>query len=136
MDKRSYILYLLQLSAFRYLSRYFGWFKPEKYYLLNQFYIAGYQFYDGDKILNDLNIGDELHISAEPKNEHDKNAVCLSYKDFKIGYAPKVDNKLLSELLINDVSIHCVVTEIRPDMDPWERLFVQVFLEGNTFIAS
>ena len=103
---------------------------------MDQFKIAGYQFYDGDKIINKLIVGDELEINAEPKNKHDRNAVRISYNGFKIGYAPRIDNKLLSELLQNDIKMHCVVFDSAPDEDTWNRITVQVFLEGDTFIAS
>lgn len=136
MDQRSFLFYLLQLAVFRYISRYFGWFSNKKYYLLNQFKVAGYQYYNGDQIINNLMIGDELEINAEPGNKHDKNAVMISSNGIKIGYAPMIDNKMLSELLLHDMKLHCVVSEVLPEEDPWNRLTVQVFLEGKTFIAS
>ena len=136
MDHRTFLLYLLQIGAFRYISRYFGFFNTEKLYLMDQFKVAGYQFYDGDEIINSLDIGDILDLNAEPENEHDKNAIRISLNDIKIGYVPMVDNKLLFELVQNGLKMHCVVFDVEPEEDPWNRLTVQVYLEGDTYIAS
>lgn len=136
MDQRTFLLYLLQIGAFRYISRYFGFFNTEKIYLMDQFKVAGYQFHDGDRIINQLEPGDLLELIPEPDNEHDKNAIRIGLGDIKIGYVPMVDNRLLSELLRNDIKLHCVVYDAEPEKDPWDRLEVQVYLEGDTYVAS
>lgn len=71
----------------------------EKSRYLMDFHIAGFAYYDGLDVIEDLTLGKPVKLKCEPDNPYDPEAVALYYKDKKIGYVPKDKNELLSKLL-------------------------------------
>jgi hypothetical protein len=54
------------------------------------FPIAGWQFYQGDRVLHELREGENLNLVHEPKNQYDQNAVAILTRDgVKLGYVPR-----------------------------------------------
>ena len=72
--------------------------KP-KNVLLNQFPIAGFQYYQGKEVIIRLRENDELVLLAEPDNQYDKYAVEVYYQSVKLGYIPKKENRHISRIL-------------------------------------
>ncbi|MCL2137674.1 MAG: HIRAN domain-containing protein [Coriobacteriia bacterium] len=62
-------------------------------------YIAGFTYYDGISVFDDLSIGTSVALRAEPDNPYDPNAVAVFYGNSKLGYIPRNTNKLISDLL-------------------------------------
>ena len=63
------------------------------------FYLAGFSYYDGIDVLEQLNIGVPLTLKAEPENPFDHNAVAIFFQGTHLGYVPKDENGLLSKFL-------------------------------------
>jgi hypothetical protein len=63
------------------------------------FHIAGFTYYNGVDVFENLKIGTNLTLHAEPENRHDPNAVVIYYEEKPIGYVPRDHNKLLSKFL-------------------------------------
>ncbi len=102
--------------------------QPLKKTLINTFSVAGFQYYKGPKIISRVKPGDVLLLIAEPQNRHDEFAVQISYRDKKIGYVPRSDNRHISRLLQQQVRLECTVAEAHPALPAWEMLKVEVFL--------
>ncbi|MBS1571062.1 MAG: HIRAN domain-containing protein [Bacteroidetes bacterium] len=66
---------------------------------LAHFNISGFTYYDGALVFQKLKVGTQLNMKIEPENKHDSHAVAIYYKDYKIGYVPRTENKLLYKLL-------------------------------------
>jgi len=66
---------------------------------LGLYHIAGFQHYQGGEVAEQLKVGTELTLKAEPENEYDPNAVAIYFGDKKLGYIPKGKNEELSKLL-------------------------------------
>ncbi len=94
--------------------------------LLEHFYIAGYTYYDGDKIENQLKPNDRLTIKRESNNPHDRKAISLWYKGHKLGFVPHHKNTTLAKLLDQRIDIKAVVNEIYHEANPWNRIFVDI----------
>ncbi|GHV43118.1 restriction endonuclease [Bacteroidia bacterium] len=62
-------------------------------------HIAGFQYYDGCQVIDELKVGTPLEIFAETDNPHDSFAVVVYFGEKKLGYIPKDKNELLSKLL-------------------------------------
>jgi len=62
-------------------------------------YIAGFTYYDGLDVINELEIGTHLILKAEPNNPYDPEAIVIYYCYKKIGYIPRTMTSILSELL-------------------------------------
>jgi hypothetical protein len=63
------------------------------------FHIAGFTYYDGVDVFYELKIGTELKLKAEPENQFDAYAVAIYYKETKLGYIPRGENKEISKFL-------------------------------------
>ena len=62
-------------------------------------HIAGFTYYDGLDVINDLEIGTPVSLKADPENPYDSNAVALYLNDTKLGYVPREKNSYLSDIL-------------------------------------
>lgn len=71
--------------------------------MISKFYrtfnVAGFSYYDGLDVVNEMQVGSKLRIEAEPNNPYDPNAVVIFFEDTKIGYVPRGENKEISKFL-------------------------------------
>lgn len=63
------------------------------------FYIAGFTYWDGLEVFDELKIGTRLKLEAEPTNGHDPNAVKILYGETMLGYIPRGENEEISKFL-------------------------------------
>lgn len=63
------------------------------------FYIAGFTYWDGLDVFDELKIGTDLRLESEPTNGYDPNAVKIIYKETLLGYIPKGENEEISKFL-------------------------------------
>ena len=73
--------------------------KTTKEHLAN-FYIAGFTYYDAPLCFSKLKIGTHLRLKLEKDNKFDARAVAIYYKDFKLGFVPRAENRIFYKLLI------------------------------------
>jgi len=102
----------------------------EKDYFINQFFIAGFQFYAGPEIISQMRPKDVLTLRAEPENPHDHFAVELLYGDIKIGHIPRTENKHISRLLKQNFPMVCRIKMIYPDRPTWEQVEAAVWIRS------
>lgn len=127
--KRSYFLkQLIALPFGPYVVRKFFLGEQKSRCLLNKFYVAGFQYYGGQSFIEDIQVGQHLKLVAEPGNEYDKFAVAIYHQNTMIGHVPRTDNKHLSRLLRQQVSLLCKVTAVDPKKDTWNMLKVGQFI--------
>ena len=62
-------------------------------------HIAGFTYYDGLDVINELKLGTQVKLKSEPDNPYDHDAVAIYYGDTKLGYVPQAKNSFLSNLL-------------------------------------
>jgi len=62
-------------------------------------HIAGFTYYDGLDVINELQLGTPVSLKSEPENPYDPNAVSIYYGNTKLGYVPKSYNRILSDIL-------------------------------------
>lgn len=72
--------------------------KQNKEHLAN-FTIAGFTYYDGVDCFDELSIGKEVKLVMDTQNKYDPRAVAVYYKDFKLGYIPRQENRIFYKLL-------------------------------------
>ncbi len=105
-------------------------FEPSRH--LIDFHLAGFAYYDGLEVIDELKLGQEVQLLCEPDNPHDSQAVVVLYKGKKLGYVPTEKNIVLSKLLyfghdIFDAKIQYKNIESHP-----ERQFrVVVYIKDN-----
>lgn len=72
-------------------------YEPSRYF--DDFHLAGFTYYDGIDVIQELKIGQKVSLVREGDNPYDPNAVAIYYQDTKLGYVPADHNSLLSKFL-------------------------------------
>lgn len=62
-------------------------------------HLAGFAYYDGLDVLERLVPGVRVELEAEPDNPYDPQAVAVRFEGKKLGYLPRAENQLISQLL-------------------------------------
>lgn len=96
--------------------------------LLNDFKIAGFQYYGGPTHLPALAAGARLTLRPQPTNPHDAFAVEIFHGPVKLGYVPRYCNRHLSRMLLDGVALECQADTIAPNAAPWDAVAVNVYL--------
>jgi hypothetical protein len=92
------------------------------------FYIAGFTYWNGLEVFDDLKIGTQLRLEVEPSNGHDPNAVKILYKETMLGYIPRGENEEISKFLQLDYAdlFNTRINRINPDAHPEKQISVVV----------
>ncbi len=86
---------------------------------------------DIDKIIDSLNIRDDLILYREPDNPNDKHAIRIeTINKEKIGYVPRQNNVVISRLMDAGKKIVAEVTEIE-SRGNWFRILFAIFLHES-----
>lgn len=98
-------------------------------------FIEGWQYYGGDKVLDQLNIGDQLKLEREPKNDKDKFAVkILTQDNTLLGYVAAVYSEFVSQVLDNENECDVYISKKYPKAIP--QMKVCVGFEGKCTFRS
>ena len=92
------------------------------------FHIAGFTYYNGVDVFENLKIGKELQLKAEPENSFDPNAVAIYFKSEKLGFIPKEENELIRKFLnlgYTDL-FEVKINQVSPDTYPEKQIRVVV----------
>ncbi|MCR5026348.1 MAG: HIRAN domain-containing protein [Methanobrevibacter sp.] len=78
--------------------------------------VAGLYYADNiDEIFPKIKVGDKLELFRESSNEYDHRAILVKYNGEKIGYVPRKDNHVLSNLMDGGKQLYGVVESIGVD---------------------
>ena len=87
----------------------------------SNFDIAGFTYWDGAIVFNELKIGTQLRLERENENQYDPKAVAIYLGEYKLGFVPRCENDHISKLCeagygnIFDVCINRVSPEESPE---------------------
>lgn len=89
--------------------------KDNKFIL--DFYIAGWSHYEGDTVINQLQLGSKLILQPDPENIKDKFAIKILTEDnILLGYVPAFYSEVLSEATILKSTILNIDNEAIPQL--------------------
>jgi hypothetical protein len=74
--------------------------------------LAGFVYYDGQAVWDQMKTGDRLTLAREPANPHDTNAVRLEWQGRMLGYVPKRDNADLARQMDHGAKVEAQITEL------------------------
>lgn len=89
--------------------------------------IAGFQFYEGERLFNHIKIGDTVQLRRAPKNKYDKRAVEVYWKGNMLGHIPRVANMGVSQMMDRNEYLHSRITRLTRSDNPWERVEVEIY---------
>jgi len=92
--------------------------------------VAGFQYYEGNKILQLLSQNDVLTLSRQPNNRYDERAIEIFWKSHKIGYIPMADNLILANMLDSGIALQAKIKAVKPQNPDWKKVKVNVYLES------
>ena len=106
--------------------------KTQREHLAN-FHIAGLTFYEAVLCFKKLKVGTELRLELETENKFDARAVAIYYKDYKLGFVPRAENRIFYKLLAMDYNsiFDAVIQQIDPTEHPEQQIRVVVHLKHN-----
>ncbi len=99
---------------------------------LANFNIAGFTFYEGVDCFEQLKIGTTLKLVLEQNNKYDSRAVAIYFNEFKLGFVPRSENRIIYKLLT--IGLDCLMAKVqRKDAgeNPEGQIGVVVHLVGE-----
>ena len=97
------------------------------------FYVAGFSYYQGAFLFNDMAIGSRIEIVDDVENKIDDHAVELRFKGKKIGYIPKNNNREISRIIRSGYDIFdAVIQQLSPEEHPEHQVKVAVFVVAKS----
>lgn len=105
---------------------------------LARFNIAGFSYYNGALVFRKLKIGKKLQLKLEKNNKYDARAVAIYYKEHKIGFVPRTDNRIFHKLLMVglDNNIRLVVQQVDASANPENQVYVVAHLVNDSCANS
>ena len=98
----------------------------EKSTLLLRTNVAGFRYYEGQRLWCDLDADQPLVLTREPHNPYDDMAVAIYWKSGKLGYIPRENNTVIANIIDQGFKVRAFIHEKRSTAHPWERLWVRV----------
>jgi len=130
MDRRGFMKRLLQGGACLPLMPAMAMAASPRNVIVQQSPIAGFQYYDGERVFADLWVDSPLSLVREAGNKHDKNAVAVYFKYHKLGFVPRADNTAIAQMLDRGERLSAEIIELEISKNPWERVRFEVVLHG------
>lgn len=90
--------------------------------------LAGFQFYAGRELWDEMKVGDALALVREPENPHDANAVRVEWRGRKLGYLPRKENRAVAAEMDRGGKAEARIARLDRHRDPWQRIRVEVFV--------
>ncbi len=90
--------------------------------------LAGFQYYGGKILWDEMREGDRLALVREPDNRHDPFAVRVEWRGAKLGYLPRSDNRDVAEEMDRGTPIAGRIGRLTTDRNPWKRVRVDVYV--------
>lgn len=90
--------------------------------------LAGFQFYAGKSLWDEMREGDPLVLAREPENAHDGNAVSVTWRGRKLGYLPRAENRAVAAEMDRGGKVEARIARLHRHRDPWKRIVIEVFV--------
>ena len=91
--------------------------------------LAGFQYYQGGQLWDEIKVGDPLTLAREPANPHDSNAVRVEWQGHKLGYIPRRENQAVARHMDRGGNVEARVSKLRQHRNPWQRIEFEVFVK-------
>ena len=91
-----------------------------------RFFVAGFPYHAGPKLIDRLNVGNLLRLVREHDNPHDTRAVAIYYQEDRIGYVPRNQNHDIAAKLDQGKRLRCQITAINAEEDAYDVIEVEV----------
>ena len=90
--------------------------------------LAGFRYYAGETLWQEMREGDRLTLVREADNPHDGNAVRVEWQGQKLGYLPRAENRAVAAAMDNGEPVDARIAKLRQHRNPWQRMLIEVFV--------
>ena len=126
---KSFIVSSFGLLAFKGVAKpAFTVEEEEKTTALLKCYIAGYAYYHGEKVIGMLKPGLKLDLKREPENPYDNKAIAIYFENHKLGFIPRVNNKVIANIMDQKMPVFAKILKINPGNEVWDKVEVEVVM--------
>lgn len=102
---------------------------PEVRMLVQSSPLAGFQYYQGRQLWDEIKVGDALALVRESDNPHDPNAVRVEWRGHKLGYVPRRENHAVAQHMDRGGRVEARVSRLLVHRNPWQRIEFEVFVK-------
>ncbi|MGI5861505.1 MAG: HIRAN domain-containing protein [Myxococcales bacterium] len=104
----------------------------QRWLVLQESAVAGFQFHEGERVWKQLQVGTLLELRREPDNRFDEWAIAIHFGPHRIGYVPPDENETAACLLDQGAVMQARIAELRRSKNPWRRVQVEILLLAST----
>lgn len=90
--------------------------------------LAGFQFYAGRELWDEMKPGDALALVREPDNPHDAHAVRVEWRGRRLGYLPRAENRAVAAEMDRGGRVEGRIARLNRHVDPWRRIRIEVYV--------
>ena len=90
--------------------------------------LAGFRHYEAPNLWGDIRPGDPLALVREPENPHDRNAVRVEWRTFKLGYVPRAENAGVARQMDRGANLAARVSKVQMTRAPNKRIEFEIYL--------
>jgi hypothetical protein len=90
--------------------------------------LAGFRHYEAPNLWGDIQPGDPLTLVREPDNAHDRNAVRVEWRSFKLGYVPRAENAGVARQMDRGAPLAARVSKVQMTRAPNKRIEFEIYL--------
>jgi hypothetical protein len=90
--------------------------------------LAGFRHYEAPNLWQEVRTGDELTLVREPDNPHDRNAVRVEWRGYKLGYVPRAENEAVARQLDRGTRLVARISRIQHTRAPNRRIEFEIHL--------
>jgi hypothetical protein len=109
---------------------------PQRKVVLQQSPVAGFQYYEGERVFNSLRIDAPLQLVRDANNKYDKNAVAIYFRNEKLGFVPRTENCAISSMIDRGEKLSARVVKLEQVKNPWDRIRFEVVLDVGCLIQA
>ncbi len=91
--------------------------------------LAGFQYYDGKVLWDNIKPGDKLTLIREPANPHDANAVRVEWNGNMLGYIPRRENADVARQMDRGAPVKARILKLTQARNPWQRVRFEVYVD-------
>ncbi len=89
--------------------------------------IAGFRYYEGERLFNHIKIGDTVQLRRVPDNKYDKRAIEVYWKGNMLGHIPGTGNMGISQMIDRGEYLSSRITRLSHADNPWSRIEIEVY---------
>lgn len=99
------------------------------------FFVAGWRYYDGNQMIDQLQVGDSVEFSLDPENNYDHKAVVvMSVNGKKLGFIPAFYSGWMFEIIKKGCDYQARVESIHPQAVPHRKVNISIAGEINQYL--